>query len=427
MSLVASLAGKARFFITRLRERIWVKPLMISIISILAAFLCGLADGLNISGVPEITEESIETLLGVLSASMLVIAVFALGAMLSAYASASSTATPRAFAVIVSDDVSQNALSTFIGAFIFSIIALIALQNGYYGVTGRFALFLLTVGVFSAVVLGFVRWADRIARLGRLGTIVDKIEASAAKALCARARSPTLGARPATRPPTGLPVSGEKIGYVQHIDVARLQRIAERLECHITVAALPGIFAAPGQVLAFVEGASENTADLSSCRKAIIEAFVIGGDRTFDEDPRFGLVVLAETALRALSPAVNDPGTAIDIIGTLVRLFALWADTEVKANIEFDRIAIPEIAIEDMFDDAFSTIARDGAGMLEVNLRLLKGLEALSVLGDEAMRDTAVAHARYAVRHAELALRLPEDLAVMRATAAWAGTVSPPN
>lgn len=425
MSFVASLAGKARFFITRLRERIWVKPLMISILSILAAFLSGLADSLNLSGVPEISKESIETLLEVLSASMLVIAVFALGAMLSAYASASSAATPRAFAVIISDDVSQNALSTFIGAFIFGIIALIALQNGYYGITGRFALFLLTVGVFGAVVLGFVRWADRIARLGRLGTIVDKIEASAAKALRARARSPTLGARPATRPPTGLQVHARKIGYVQHIDVARLQRIAERHQCQITVAAVPGTFAAPGQVLAFVDDTSESTTDLASCREAIIETFVIDGDRTFHEDPRFGLVVLAETALRALSPAVNDPGTAIDIIGTLVRLFAIWADTDEKANIEFDRITIPELAIEDMFDDAFSTIARDGAGMLEVIICLLKGLEALSSLGDEAMRSTAAAHARYVVRHAELALRLPEDLAVMRATAAWA--VSPPN
>lgn len=53
----------------------------------------------------------------------------------------------------------------------------------------------------------------------------------------------------------------------------------------------------------------------------IARAFLIGDERTFDDDPRFGLVVLSEIASRALSPAVNDPGTAIDIIGTFVRLF----------------------------------------------------------------------------------------------------------
>ena len=54
--------------------------------------------------------------------------------------------------------------------------------------------------------------------------------------------------------------------------------------------------------------------------KAVAEAFTIGAERTFDQDPRFGLCVLAEIASRALSPAVNDPGTAIDVIGRAVRL-----------------------------------------------------------------------------------------------------------
>ena len=282
----------------------------------------------------------------------------------------------------------------------------------------------MTIAVFCVVVLGFVRWADRIARLGRLGTTVDKIEAAAARALRERAGRPTLGARIATQPATGVPVHAAEIGYVQRIDVARLQRLAEQREARITVAALPGTFAAPGQVLAFVDAASEQLADPENGNDAIAEAFVIGGDRTYDEDPRFGLVVLAETASRALSPAVNDPGTAIDIIGTLVRLFALWAGASdrdgAQSDWEYDRVAVPEIAVEDMFDDAFNAIARDGAGTLEVGIRLLKGLQALAGLGDEAMRATAVDHARYVVRHAELALQLPEDLARLHATAEWA-------
>jgi uncharacterized membrane protein len=49
--------------------------------------------------------------------------------------------------------------------------------------------------------------------------------------------------------------------------------------------------------------------------------------RYFDEDPRFGLITLSEIASRALSPAVNDPGTAIQIISSYVRLFSLWAGT----------------------------------------------------------------------------------------------------
>lgn len=104
---------------------------------------------------PEVTSESIKMLLSTISSSMLVMAVFAVGSMLSAYQSASSAATPRAFTLVLADDVSQNALSTFIGAFIFSIVAQVALTDGYYGRAGRFALFVMTVFVFALVIFSF--------------------------------------------------------------------------------------------------------------------------------------------------------------------------------------------------------------------------------------------------------------------------------
>jgi uncharacterized membrane protein len=63
-------------------------------------------------------------------------------------------------------------------------------------------------------------------------------------------------------------------------------------------------------------------ADYNELRKA----FVIGNMRYFHEDPRFGLITLSEIASRVLS-AVNDPGTAIQIISSHVRLFSLWAET----------------------------------------------------------------------------------------------------
>jgi uncharacterized membrane protein len=73
--------------------------------------------------VPKINTESLETLLGTISASMLVISIFAVGSMVSAFSAASSTATPRSFKLIIGDDVSRNALSVFIGSFIYSIVA----------------------------------------------------------------------------------------------------------------------------------------------------------------------------------------------------------------------------------------------------------------------------------------------------------------
>jgi uncharacterized membrane protein len=136
-----------------------------------------------------------------------------------------------------------------------------------------------------------------------------------------------------------------------------------------------------------------------------------------------GFVVLSEIAGRALSPAVNDPGTAIDIIGRMVRLFTVWRDTRVASEDrepEYDRVVVPELDVRDMFDDAFTSIARDGAGAVEVSLRLQKGLRALAGLGDDALRAAAREHGRVALKRAEAALRLSEDLAVVREVAKFA-------
>lgn len=137
---------KLKFYFRRLCERLWVKPLAVCILSIAAVFIARTADRIGFDqDIPHITLDSIEALLSIMAASMLVIAVFAVSSMVSAYASASNSATPRSFTLIVADGVSQNTLSIFIGAFIFSIVALTATKNDLFRETGLVVLFALTI------------------------------------------------------------------------------------------------------------------------------------------------------------------------------------------------------------------------------------------------------------------------------------------
>ena len=89
---------------------------------------------------------------------------------------------------------------------------------------------------------------------------------------------------------------------------------------------MPGSFVHPAAQLLWVHGAvpGEQLAD------ALRSAFTIGNERSFDQDPRFGLIVLSEIASRALSPGVNDPGTAISVIGRLVRVLSCWVEREAQ-------------------------------------------------------------------------------------------------
>lgn len=417
---------RLRFLLNRLSERLWVKPLVVCVLSISGVLLARFADGTAMRFyVPDISSDSIETLLNVMSASMLLIATFAAGSMVSAYASASSTATPRSFPVVVSDDVSQNALSTFIGAFIFSIVGLVAVMNGYYDKAGRFTIFVLTLIVLATVVATFMRWVDRIARLGRLGSTVDKVEAAAARSIRQRRRAPTLRGVPVRRhDEEGRTIYCSAVGYVQRVNTAELQQQAEKADVRIEVLALPGTLASPARPLAKVYG--DGAADLEPERLA--RAFVTGDGRAFDEDPRFGLIVLSEIASRALSSGVNDPGSAIDVIGTLVRLFVLWntpCESGSKPPKSCNRVEVPELNLDDMFADAFTPIARDGADKVEVMVRLQKAFHSLAAVGDDEMRKVALRHARRACQRAEKALDNRGDLEALQAAAAFAHD-SPP-
>lgn len=419
------LTERLRFLLNRLRDRLWVKPLVVCLLSIAMAFVAKFADSTSLAKfVPQVSLDPIEALLSVMASSMLVIATFSVASMLSAYASAATTATPRSFSLVVSDDASQNALSTFVGAFIFSIVALTAVKNGYFEKAGLFILFILTAIIFGMVVVTFVRWVDSIARLGRMGTTIEKVEQATAAALRRRWNAPNLGGVPVKSQASGLVVNAPQVGYVQYINVAALQNWAEQHKARVCVAALPGSFAAPNKTLAYViaESGEHTEIDCTIDCTAVAAAFQIGSARLFDDDPRFGLVVLSEIAGRALSPAVNDPGTAICIIGTLVRLFTIWGEPESaegKPVPKYDRIEVPELLELDLFDDAFTAIARDGAGVVEVAVRLQKALESLSSSRNVDIQQAADQHSRLALKRACLALDMTEDVQVVEAAASF--------
>ena len=409
-----------RFAWNRLRQRLWVRPMGMCVLSVLGVFVASLLDGTGLTEIlPAITPEAVVALLTIMTASMLVIATFAVGAMVSAYASASGVATPRSFALVIADDVSQNALSTFVGAFIFSTVALVALKSNCFESAGLFAVFVMAVAAFALVILMFVRWVDNIARLGRLGETIEKVERATAAALMRRRDAPTLHALPReAKQPTGQPVFSETVGYVQYIDVAGLQAWAEEAEVSITVESLPGAFVAPNRPLAYITSppTNETEADIDQAARY----FTIGSQRMFEDDPRFGFIVLSQIATRSLSPGINDPGTAIDVIGALVRLFVLWgrpSASEDDQKPKYDRVEIPAIEARELFDDAFPATSRDGAGIVEVAVRLQKAFQSLAAFGDTEMRDAAMHYARQALAHAEMALKLPDDLAAVRAVA----------
>ena len=407
----------------QMTRRLWLRASLIGALGVLAAIFAAGAENYIPWELPgSISASVIRSLLTIIASSMLTVTTFSLSTMTSAYASASSGVTPRASRILMSDTVAQNVLSTFIGSFLFSIVGLIVLDIGAYGDRGRVVLFLVTIFVIVLIVVSLLHWIDYLMRLGRMAATTQRVEEVTTEALTDRLRDPYLGGRAfhGTLPPGFFEIPAGQVGYVQFIDMKALSRCAAALETDLFVKVLPGVFVHEDTVLAGL--ATVDEAKRESVQADLRSAFSIGDLRSFDQDPRFGLVVLSEIAVRALSPAVNDPGTAMDVIGRQARLLTFWARgraVKPEADIAHPRIHVQPLSTSDLFEDAFMMIARDGAPMIEVQLRLQKNLLALRRLGDEDFRAAASAQSQMAMDRAEIALTLEADKNRLREAAGF--------
>lgn len=420
------MMSRWRWLLTLFARKLWLRVSLMALIGVATAaagivFAPYVPDAWSI----KIGAQAIDGILNVLASSMLAVTVFSVSTMVTAYGAATNNVTPRATKLLMEDNTSQNVLGTFIGSFLFSLVGIIALSTGLYGPQGRAILLAVTVGLIALIAATILRWIDYLARFGRVGETIQRVEDATWEAMRSRLRDPHLGGRPMDggAPQDTWPVFATSIGYVQHIDLASLEDCAKAGERCVFITALPGAFADPARPVAMVSGAEDD-----AISKAVAESFTVGAERTFDQDPRFGLCVLAEIASRALSPAVNDPGTAIDVIGRAVRLLAQWGccdASETDAEIDFPHVWVPAIDAADMFDDVFAPIARDGTSMVEIHLRLQKAFFALA---DARVTFGAAAkkHSASALIRAETDLKLQsEKQAVRTAAAKIMGRISP--
>lgn len=368
---------KIGVLLRRVGKRVWARAALVTAVSIVFVLGAGWVGTLiPFRLVIDLGQDSVGSILQIIASSMLAVTTFSITAMVTAYSAATTTATPRATQLLVEDTTSQNALSTFVGGFTFSLVGIIALSTGYYGDQGRTILFLGTLVMVAIIVITLLRWIAHLSTFGRMADIIDRVEAAASRTLTTYAVSPSLGAQTAdSLDVEGDPVWSRESGYVTFVDVAGLERIASRIGGEIQVLALPGRYTDTITPLAVVRG--KNSPD-EETRNAIARAIRIEAHRTYEQDPRLGMIALAEIGSRALSPSTNDPGTAIEILSVLQRVLSTALQSKQDHSVKYPHIWIEPVALDDLIIDAFRPIARDGAGNIEVQIRLQKCLASLA-------------------------------------------------
>ncbi|MGD9542649.1 MAG: DUF2254 domain-containing protein [Methylocystis sp.] len=401
-------------------QQLWVRVTLYAIAACVTAFAAFLLRAYVPHWVnQELGAEALESVLTILASSMLAVSTFSLGIMAAAIASASSNATPRATQLLLEEKTSQKVIATFLGAFVFSLVGIVALKMGIYGGAGRLLLFFVTLVVIVLMFWNFIRWIDLLREFGRFSDLLPRIENATAQALEERLESPYLGCHPLIAPPPegAIPVHADRPGYVLHMDLIAAQGSTEEAGATVWIQVNPGSFAHRTKPLCYVSCPSIDQERMDELTETLRGVFSIGDNRTFEQDPRFGLIVLSETASRALSPAINDPGTAINVLTRGARLLALW-ETRSEAEVNFPNIYLPPLDVGDMFEDFFRPIARDGAAMIEVQIWLQKILLGLTRDDEKTFGKAALRQSAEALTRAETKLTLESEKQQIRAIAA---------
>lgn len=416
--MLPRMSEKLIYLFQRTMRKTWWRCALFSAFAVLAVVLSTvLGPHIPPDVALKLGSDSIDSLLNILASSMLTVAIFSASTMVSSFGAVANSATPRASQLLIEDSTVQNTLAAFIGAFLYSVIALIGLHAHVYGDGGRLVLFGFTIVILLLVVIVLLRWIDYLSVLGRLGETIRRVEAATVKAMDQRLEKPFLGGTGQAAGERGAhEIMAPTTGFVLHVSMDLLQKQAEKYDTKLHLHVLPGAFVEPGWPIVSCDRPLDDPA-----RKAIADAVLVGAGRTFDHDPRFGLVVMGEIAARSLSAAINDPGTCADVMATAVKVLGYWSrqkterDAGGRPAVEFARVSAPAIREAGMVEDIFAPIARYGAPAVDVGITLQLALKSLQRLnGDIPVAAAALSH--YALQRASHAGLAEVDIAQLRAS-----------
>ena len=352
---------------------------------------------------------SADRLLNIIANAMLAVTTFSLTVMVSVYRSSSTQWTPRVHQLIMQDRVTQNTLAAFIGAYVFALVAIIMREVGFYGADNTAVLFFATVLVLAFVVFSLIRWTLHLQTLGSLIDTTRQVENMTTDQFQQRLNTPCLGACPwiGDSPDGAWCIEARTSGYVTLVEVDALQSVAQKFDVQLYLEPGVGSFVFAKAAMVWVVGAPD---DKDALADAVRDRIQMGDVRTYDQDPRFGLLVMSEIGSKALSPGINDSGTAIDVLNRTARILSMYRDEEGSdAAPRFDRLHARALDPVDLIQDGFSMIARDGADVVEVQERLQCALAALTQHPETGLADAAMDMARACLERAHGALDWEPD------------------
>lgn len=345
--------------------------------------------------------EAAHVVLGTVAGSMITVVSVVYSILLVVLTFASTQFSPRVLVAFVEDRVSQTTLGLFIGTFTYCLLTLPAIRS-------QPKPFVPSVAVIGAIVLAIACLACLLYFIHHMASsiqashIVNRIARDTERVLDGLFPRP-LDETPidddADMIPPGVPVLATRSGYIGSINEPGLLATARKADVMLRIDRGMGQFVMEGTPLLSASPPDRVTPALQA---AALGAFDIGPARTMERDVEFGVLQIVDIALKAISPAVNDPTTALTCIDQLGRILVRAAMRHPPISTLRDRdgrarVVLPRTSFPRLLDVAFSQIGHYGKTDVAVPLRLMRVLAELAA---------ATTHVPYAVAIRDQARRL---------------------
>ncbi|MGH6898269.1 MAG: DUF2254 domain-containing protein, partial [Geminicoccaceae bacterium] len=328
-------------------------------------------------------------LLSTIAGSMITVASLVFSMTLVTLQLASSQLGPRLISRFMRDRINQVVLGTFIATFLYALLVLQTVTEGgaepfvpHISVTAALVLTLVSLG-------WLVYFIHHVADSIQADTVIAGVYADLNHAL--DHRYPRLAAHepaaPATKPvPADLlaqapaPIPAPKGGYVQAIGTHALLSLARAHDLVIRIERRPGHFVIAQRPLMHAWPQARVSEQVVA---AAAEEVVLGPKRTPTQDVEFSIDALVEIAVRALSPGINDPRTAMTCIDRLAAALAHLMRSGEGSPLIHDkdgtlRLITDRPTFEDLIDAACNQIRQAATGHVSVLIRLIEGLIELA-------------------------------------------------
>lgn len=408
--------------INKIKTSIWLYPTIYSIGALILSVGIKILEttysdemSLYLSTVFYTKSELAQTVLGIVASAFITIATFTFSTTMVVLTMYSSQFTPRVVENFLNNKVTMKSFGVFLSGFIFAISSLLftkTSQNENLVISASIGVIYVIVGLVY-----FLIFIHNVATYVQASHLIQRLQDEAQKKIKEyndfEEKASILSKEEMiemVKYKYFFDVYAHSDGYIQEINYQKLQKIAQNHNCIICFKKVVGQFISLETKILTIYYEEKNILDEIDIEE-INKLILIGNKKTQTQDFSFTIQKIVEIAVKALSPGINDPNTAIhclNIIGILLRDLSHIEKGYIllKKDDELGHIIYEAYDFEVLLDDAFSQIIFYGQADVSVIVVALKSLRIIKTKASKYNREIIDNYAKYLI---EKQLKLSDD------------------